>query len=213
MYYLRSRYYNAVLTRFVNADIYIKPAYNLFRYCNPNPVCLQDPDGTTEWLCCYYDPFDDPLNVNRSFFTGGMMTAYSGNAYSDIGDSSYVTDAMATSGHSHTPGETTVIGGGHAGEVHKNYINNFIAELKGTGQYRTIFGDRALKTAGQNGGWRPDIIAVPWEGPVECWEVASPSQALGSTGYDALLNKIVQMQEANPNVIFHDIITWEEISQ
>lgn len=168
LYYLRSRYYNAILTRFVNADIYIKPAFNLFRYCSPNPICLQDPDGTIEWLCCYYDPFDDPLNVNRCLFSGGMMTAYSGNAYSNIGDSSYVTDDMTTSGHPHTPGETKVIGGGHAGKEHKNYTNNFIVQLKGTGKYQTIYGNRALKTTGQNGSWRPDICAIPWEGPPEC---------------------------------------------
>ena len=202
-----------MVARFLNVDTCIAPySSSGFHYCSPNPVIMVDHNGTTEWLCCYFDPFSDPMNINRGFFNNGMLTVDVGNAYLDIGDDSFISDGLNTSGNSHEPGETTLVGGGHGRDEHKDYIDRFIGELRGSGEYRTIYGNRALKTAGLNGAWRPDIIAVTWNGQYECWEIASPSQAVGTAGYDALLNKMKLMQEANPNVIFHDLILWEDIS-
>jgi RHS repeat-associated protein len=50
MYYLQSRYYNPQWGRFVNADGYISTGtgllgYNMFTYCNNNPVMNVDPIG------------------------------------------------------------------------------------------------------------------------------------------------------------------------
>ena len=50
LYYLRSRYYNPELCRFINADTYIITQYNglggnLFSSCNNNPAIYHDPDG------------------------------------------------------------------------------------------------------------------------------------------------------------------------
>ena len=48
-YYLQSRYYNPNWGRFLNADSQINTnglvSYNMFAYCNNNPVMLVDPDG------------------------------------------------------------------------------------------------------------------------------------------------------------------------
>ena len=52
-YYLQSRYYDAAICRFINADSYSSTGqgilgYNMFAYCNNSPIVSSDPDG--EWL-------------------------------------------------------------------------------------------------------------------------------------------------------------------
>ena len=58
-YYLQSRYYDPALGRFINADSYASTGqgflgYNMFAYCENNPVIGEDTDGNryeraTEW--------------------------------------------------------------------------------------------------------------------------------------------------------------------
>ena len=50
MYYLQSRYYDAKICRFINADSYISTGqgmigFNMYAYCNNNPVNYYDPCG------------------------------------------------------------------------------------------------------------------------------------------------------------------------
>ena len=49
-YYLQSRYYDAATCRFISADEYTDTdtgylGYNMFAYCNNNPILASDPDG------------------------------------------------------------------------------------------------------------------------------------------------------------------------
>ena len=49
-YYLQSRYYDADTCRFISADEYTDTdtgylGYNMFAYCNNNPILASDPDG------------------------------------------------------------------------------------------------------------------------------------------------------------------------
>ena len=49
LYYLRSRYYGPTIARFFSADSII--GFNLFNYCNNNPVCLFDANGKDpDWV-------------------------------------------------------------------------------------------------------------------------------------------------------------------
>ena len=54
LYYLQSRYYNPKWGRFLNADGYVSTGtgllgYNMFAYCNNNPVMGYDPTGEWNW--------------------------------------------------------------------------------------------------------------------------------------------------------------------
>ncbi len=44
-YYLRARYYNPILGRFMQEDTYQGDGLNLYAYCNNNPVMYYDPSG------------------------------------------------------------------------------------------------------------------------------------------------------------------------
>ena len=55
LYYLQSRYYDSTVGRFINADGYISTgqgvlSYNMFTYCNNNPVNMSDPSGRFPWV-------------------------------------------------------------------------------------------------------------------------------------------------------------------
>lgn len=53
-HYLRARYYNPVLGRFLQEDVYRGDGLNLYAYCENNPVTYYDPTGEikkrTEYL-------------------------------------------------------------------------------------------------------------------------------------------------------------------
>ena len=54
LYYLQSRYYNPQWGRFLNADGYVSTGtgllgYNMYAYCNNNPVMGYDPTGEWNW--------------------------------------------------------------------------------------------------------------------------------------------------------------------
>ncbi|RKJ02152.1 RHS repeat-associated core domain-containing protein [bacterium D16-54] len=44
-YYLRARYYNPILGRFLQEDVYQGDRLNLYAYCGNNPVRYYDPSG------------------------------------------------------------------------------------------------------------------------------------------------------------------------
>ena len=46
-YYLRARYYNPVVGRFLQEDVYRGDGLNLYTYCKDNPVVYYAPSGYT----------------------------------------------------------------------------------------------------------------------------------------------------------------------
>jgi len=71
---------------------------------------------------------------------------------------------------------------------------------KNTLSKSVIYGNRALNTAGLEGGQRPDILAQRYDGTWELYEFASPSQASGAN-LTALQDKINLMIQNNPGKI------------
>lgn len=64
-YYLQSRYYDPVLSRYINADQYVFTgedllSYNMFAYCGNNPVCRIDSNGD------FWDTVFDVVSVVMS---------------------------------------------------------------------------------------------------------------------------------------------------
>ena len=64
LYYLNSRYYDPFFARFINADVLIQSSgsvlgYNMFAYCNNNPVLLADSHGLRPILSSSFEEETD----------------------------------------------------------------------------------------------------------------------------------------------------------
>ena len=76
LYYLQSRYYNPVWGRFLNEDGYISTGtgllgYNMYAYCNNNPVMGYDPTGYEDVCVEDFNEDDNPLNDMGPMRGGG----------------------------------------------------------------------------------------------------------------------------------------------
>lgn len=75
LYYLKSRYYNPEIGRYLNADIlleYTELYLNILAYCNNNPICFYDPDGYTvdEFIERLKEMFLGGGNVSKQYHHG-----------------------------------------------------------------------------------------------------------------------------------------------
>lgn len=82
LYYLQSRYYDASIGRFINADGYITTgqgvlSHNMYAYCGNNPVMYSDPSGKcihnppfgySDPSCVYCNPIVYPSNGLEFYF-------------------------------------------------------------------------------------------------------------------------------------------------
>ena len=67
LYYLKSRYYDASIGRFISADALLSTGqgvlgYNMYAYCNNNPICYKDLQGTKAG-----DVFETPDQAAKDF--------------------------------------------------------------------------------------------------------------------------------------------------
>ena len=77
-YYLQSRYYDPYVGRFINADSFVSTGtgflgYNMFAYCNNNPVMLLDPSGT---INLYFDISGIKENQAAGVLIGIVVLGY-----------------------------------------------------------------------------------------------------------------------------------------
>ena len=73
MYYLQSRYYDAKICRFINADSALYGTmlgYNLFAYCENNPITRADPTGRF-WFCDDIELDEDDMMERGGGGSGG----------------------------------------------------------------------------------------------------------------------------------------------
>jgi RHS repeat-associated protein len=93
---------------------------------------------------------------------------------------------------------TEIIGAPHAGPDHQKEMIRIANELATEGNYSKIYLNRTLSTTGVEAGnfLKPDIIALrKSDNLFDLIEVASKSQAMGTPGYEQLLNKIGKISE------------------
>ena len=116
-YYLRARYYNPVLRRFMQKDVYQGDGLNLYAYCGNNPVVYYDPSGfTPNPLSLINSPGLYPVSDNQSNVVTIKMTGSRSSdftaAYAQAGINK--TDAMGYTWHHEpdfdvTTGTTTMV--------------------------------------------------------------------------------------------------------
>ena len=204
----------------------------MFAYCNNRPGNGFDPNGAVDFIWdVTYDGsgnLDDNISTLYGYSTDCSVSGGGSiDLYSDVGTSSYYytspqsgcydsslssySDPNCYSYSTYYPeydAATQLVGGGHGSAIHSERIDVKIAEFNSSGLYSTIYGNRALSTAGLIGNQRPDIIAIRFDGSVEVWEFASASQA-GGAGLKALQDKINIMKALNPGVDFKEIVPWD----
>ena len=76
LYYLNSRYYDPNVGRFLNADGQLNDGvlgYNLFAYCENNPVTRVDPTGT--FFGEFWEALKQALEEARTLFLGCLATS------------------------------------------------------------------------------------------------------------------------------------------
>ena len=98
MYYLNSRYYNPKMGRFISADAYVSTGqgllgFNMYAYCNNNPVNLVDPSG------CLIGIDDIAMVFVGSVFLLLSTTVLldSENQLNDIADTLYASLSLSSS--------------------------------------------------------------------------------------------------------------------
>ena len=67
-YYLRARYYNPVVGRFLQEDVYRGDGLNLYEYCVSNPVIYYDPSG--------YKPNKNHISISNPNIDYGTINSY-----------------------------------------------------------------------------------------------------------------------------------------
>ena len=72
-YYLRARFYNPVIGRFLQEDTYLGDGLNLFTYCQNNPLMYYDPSGHAGMVCA--DKYEQWKQLKDSGMTPAQALA------------------------------------------------------------------------------------------------------------------------------------------
>ena len=167
-YYLNSRYYDPEVKRFINADGLISTGqgvtgYNMFAYCNNNPVNMVDPSG----MCSYLGIGSGCQKIdckNTSCKTSSCYSYQTYNTYTLPAVSDYYTPGASASSASGAPlpaGSYTIRDKLGAGRGHQGY--DLYAEYR-TPIYATTAGEVTVYK-GTLGGY--GNLVIIWDGEYE----------------------------------------------
>ena len=97
-YYLRARFYNPVLGRFVQEDEYRGDGLNLYAYCKNNPVVYYDPSGYGEEKCDKVGGNDsksgrDTWNGDKQIYSVAYEVELPSDMYPGVSDARHFQEA------------------------------------------------------------------------------------------------------------------------
>ena len=121
-YYLRARFYNPLIGRFTQEDIYRGDGLNLYVYCANNPVVYYDPSGYIQLPCILkYTLATDPYASTNAVPAPGKNASHSGHTYEEaIRNTIYQNNNLPYQQRKYT----SIVGGETVGGVADN-INSF----------------------------------------------------------------------------------------
>lgn len=143
-YYLNSRYYDPEIGRFINADAFIGAngglqGYNMFAYCNNNPVMFYDPSGCMGEIIEEDFDYQDPFDLFPECMDGGCGTSY----YDYLLDSAYRNYLVRSNCAAYDASR----GGYHSSNVSSAYNNPFDYIVPGA---VSVTDDMAVSSAHQS---------------------------------------------------------------
>ena len=93
LYYLRARFYNPVIGRFLQEDTYYGDGLNLYAYCHNNPVSYVDPTGHEARAAAEKNLIDKYVNGANKYIDKGtdamLHQVYESGRYS-VGDATFM---------------------------------------------------------------------------------------------------------------------------
>ena len=177
LYYLQSRYYNAEVGRFLNADGYLTTgqgvlSYNMFAYCGNNPVMYSDPSGhclkkAWNWLSEKWNYVKTKIN---RFIYKDQVLEYESINEAAIASGSDLNSRTQTDNMEHgqgivynsktdTYGLTDVIDGEHSSVSFSSVLSNeAVVALVHSHPYCTGHVPNAFSNTIQNG----DLVSGDW---------------------------------------------------
>ncbi|MBQ7346817.1 MAG: RHS repeat-associated core domain-containing protein, partial [Clostridia bacterium] len=164
LYYLQSRYYNPTWGRFISADGYVSTGtgllgYNMFAYCNNNPVMLVDPTGDFPWLFVVIGAGLLCMTSCESSSAPVSSTVYE-NKYSE--DRGYI--KSATEAEAAIAGFENLYNTAKDAGFDREY--GFIIYQYNEGNKYGESSDyywTSVVTPGSTSDWNPNNVTIPWD--------------------------------------------------
>jgi RHS repeat-associated protein len=170
--YMRARYYNPVLGRFVSRDpAGLQGGLNGYAYCDNDPVNCTDPSGMIPMLNSALTSTNYFAMPSLSTGTGGLTSGTNTLSVSSLA-AAPVVSAMAAPLIYGNPQVTT-------DPLHAQASQEFANAAIATGDAQAIYQNKALSTVTGDpamGLQRPDTTIVWKDGSITCCEAVSPSQ-------------------------------------
>ena len=173
MYYLQSRYYDAKICRFINADIYVSTGqgiigFNMYAYCRNKPVTRVDDEGTVDqdFVSEDDDLLDESWQDGKGAGGGGYYLNSSSNSQGNSNQNGTNSKTTNTSNHS-LPKNGITVDSGTAIDMAIDYLGPGYYEAS-PGRYVSADGMRQVRMSNS------DLLGTHAGGPHINFDRLSP---------------------------------------